>query len=88
MGTGRLTFGIVSNGFLFWIWLLGQFGECRWIYCKDLLREEWPYLKAYKCVDKESLKTLVPVDVLLFDGPTGPTSTHEVWSSSSINIVV
>ena len=88
MGTGSLSFGIMSKGFPFWIWLLGRFGECKWICCNGLLREEWPQLQEYTCVEKPTKMDLSIVEVLLFDGPWGPNSTHDVWSSTSINIAL
>jgi hypothetical protein len=89
MGTGKLTFGIMSTGFPFWIWLLGRYGECKWIYLQgDLQREEWLWMARYKCLTSGSLTSLPEVEVLLFDGPKGPHSTHEVWSTFYVNIIV
>ena len=88
MGTGSLAFGVVSKGFPFWVWLLGLYGLCHWICCDNVHREKWPLLQTYLCVEELSQNELSQVQVVLFDGTWGPTSSHALWSTLSIAIVV
>jgi hypothetical protein len=82
IGVGTLKFGVVGRGTMFWEWMIGREGVCRWTHRRG--KEGSSREDKNRRIRLES----DPVEVVLFEDGTKPSRVDACWTSPSVKLVI
>ena len=82
IGVGKLNFGVVGRGTLYWEWMIGREGDCCWSHQRGKERSVEADERWRRRLEER------PVQVVLFEDGTKPSRVDASWASPSVKLVI
>ena len=82
IGVGKLNFGVVRQGTLYWEWIIGREGVCCWSHQRGKEGSVEADERWQRRLEER------PVHVVLFEDGTKPSRVDASWASLSVKLVI